>query len=85
MAEKDTAAKTVSKKEKAPKKKGSVGKFFRGYISEMRKVSWPTRKQVINNTIITLIFVALIGLFIWVLDVGLVWLRDFIFDLDFLK
>ncbi|CZT58015.1 preprotein translocase subunit SecE [Solibaculum mannosilyticum] len=54
------------------KKMGSgIAKFFRGYASEFKKIVWPTRKQVINHTLITIVMVIAIGIFIWLLDWGL--------------
>nr|WP_317413997.1 preprotein translocase subunit SecE [uncultured Solibaculum sp.] len=32
---------------------------------------WPTRKQVINHTLVTIVMVIAIGIFIWLLDWGL--------------
>ncbi len=55
----------------APKKK-SGNKFFRFFKevkSEMKKVVWPSRKQVIKNTLIVIAAVILIGIVIWVLDI----------------
>lgn len=47
------------------------GKFFRDQKSEMKKIVWPSKKQVINNTGIVLIAVALFavltGTFDWVI------------------
>ena len=46
-----------------------IGKFFTDQKGEMKKVVWPSRKQVINNTIIVLvavgIFALVTGLFDW--------------------
>ena len=28
---------------------GRIGKFFRDTVSEMKKVVWPSKKQIINN------------------------------------
>ncbi len=46
-------------------------KFFRDQKSEMKKIVWPSKKQVLNNTGIVLIAVALFavltGTFDWVL------------------
>ncbi len=51
------------------KKKGNkIVRFFREVKSEMKKVVWPTKKQIINNTLIVFACVAVIGVFIWVLD-----------------
>ena len=51
------------------KKSGSkIVRFFKEVKSEMKKVVWPTRKQVIKNTLIVIASVVLIGVVIWVLD-----------------
>jgi len=44
--------------------------YFKDVRGEMKKVVWPTRKQLQKNTIIVLIAIVLIGAFIWVLDLG---------------
>lgn len=61
MAEVSTAKKRVN-----PFK--AIAKYFREIKSEMKKVVWPSKKTVINNTIIVIAAVVIIGLFIWVLD-----------------
>lgn len=45
-----------------------VAKFFKEVKSEMKKVAWPSKKQVINNTLIVIAVVLVIGVFIWLLD-----------------
>ena len=84
MAEKKDAVATEKAAKKNPakqKEKGKVAKFFREYKSELKKVTWPSKKQVIDNTILTILFVAIVGIFIWLLDTGFVFLREWIFDL----
>jgi len=44
--------------------------YFKDVRGEMKKVVWPTYKQLQKNTIIVLISIVLIGTFIWVLDLG---------------
>ena len=46
-----------------------VGKWFRELKSECRKIVWPTREQTVNNTLVVLASVVIIGIFIWVLDI----------------
>ena len=58
-------AEAVNEK-KAKIKKPS--KFFKEVKSELKKVVWPSGKQVINNTLIVLALVILVGLFIYGLD-----------------
>ncbi|MEG1943311.1 MAG: preprotein translocase subunit SecE [Angelakisella sp.] len=45
-----------------------ISRSFRDMKGEMKKVVWPTKKQVINNTLIVLAFVAVSGVFVWGLD-----------------
>ncbi|MBN2619897.1 preprotein translocase subunit SecE [candidate division WOR-3 bacterium] len=35
---------------------------------EMRKVTWPTRKELVNSTIVVVIISAIVALIIFVLD-----------------
>ena len=45
--------------------------FIREYKSEIKKIRWPDFKTVIKNTVIVLIVCAVVGAFIWLLDLGL--------------
>ena len=47
---------------------GAIGKYFRELKSELKKVVWPTPKQVTKNTLIVLACVLIVGIFIWVFD-----------------
>ena len=47
---------------------GSVRRYFRELRSELKKVVWPTPKQVAKNTLIVLACVVVVGVFIWVFD-----------------
>ena len=47
-----------------------IGAYFRNLKSEMKKVTWPTFKQVRNNTGIVLGAVIAIGVLIALLDLG---------------
>lgn len=48
-----------------------IPKFFRDQKSEVKKIVWPSKKQVVNNTGIVLIAIVLfavaVGSFDWVL------------------
>ena len=52
----------------AEKKENAGLKFFRSVKSELKKVTWPSFKQVSKNTWTVLICVVRIGLFIFILD-----------------
>jgi preprotein translocase subunit SecE len=45
-----------------------VKKFFKELRSEIKKIVWPTRQQVVNNTGVVIASVMLVGGFIWILD-----------------
>ena len=76
---KDTGKKAAVKKDSSKKKANpikSMGKFVREYKSEIKKISWPNAKDTTRNAAITLAAIALVGVFIWVLDFGLSEIRD---------
>ena len=61
--------------EKTGKKPGKIkaffsgiAKYFRNTRSEMKKVVWPSRKQVINNTIVVCVVVLISALVVLLLD-----------------
>ena len=47
---------------------GKVCKFFRELKSELKKVVWPTPKQVAKNTLIVLAVVIVIGAIVFLFD-----------------
>ena len=56
-------------KAKKPGLFARIGKWFRELKCVCRKIVWPTREQTINNTLVVLASVIIIGIFIWVLDI----------------
>ena len=60
----------------APIKQGtnllnSTFQFLREVKVELKKVTWPSRKQTIGSTVVVLAIVMLISLFLGVVDIGL--------------
>ena len=47
---------------------GAIARYFRELRSELKKVVWPTPKQVLKNTLIVLACILVVGAFIWVFD-----------------
>lgn len=47
--------------------------FIRESIAEARKVVWPTRKETVQTTVTVFVLVLITGLFLWVVDVALLW------------
>lgn len=69
---KKSANKVDKKKSAKPiKKTNRMVKFFKDLKAEVKKIVWPTRKQVLNNTVVVLIAMAASGLFIFAVDFGL--------------
>lgn len=56
----------------------SIAKWFRELHSEAKKVVWPTRKQLINNTIIVIVCILFVGVFVWVLDAAFAFVRNWL-------
>jgi len=55
-------------KKSSRKKQNAVARFFRETIGELRKVTWPTRQEAINLTIVVLIVIVVMSAFLGVLD-----------------
>ena len=49
-------------------KKHSFAKWFREMKSELKKVVWPSRKQIVNNTLVALLVMVVAGVVIWGFD-----------------
>ena len=47
---------------------GGICRYFRELRSELKKVVWPTPKQVLKNALIVVACVIVIGAFIWLFD-----------------
>ena len=74
--DKEQAAEKSSKKDSS-KKQGKIAKWFKDLRQELKKVDWPDRKTVTNNSIV--VFAAMIGfaVFTFLLDEGFLWLFQF--------
>ena len=48
---------------------GKVCKYFRELKSELKKVVWPTPKQVVKNTLIVLACVAIVLVIVFLFDI----------------
>jgi preprotein translocase subunit SecE len=55
----------------------SYGAEFRRFVElarvELRKIVWPTREESGKMTAVVLVFVAVAGIFFWLLDLVLAW------------
>ena len=72
MAKKEADSKAAkSAKPEKEKKKGGIKKYLKDLKSEIKKVVWPSRKHVINNTSIVMTVMAIMGVFLFAIDTGL--------------
>lgn len=42
--------------------------FFKDFKAELKKVIWPTPKQLVNNTVAVIVIVILVAIIVFVLD-----------------
>ncbi len=54
-----------------PKGRTGLMLFLRQVVEELRKVVWPTRKDLLSYTGVVLVFVAVMMLFVSTLDYGI--------------
>ncbi len=50
------------------KNSAATQEFFRGIISEMKRVTWPSREEWVAATILTVLLVVGVGLFTYLVD-----------------
>ncbi len=48
-------------------------RFIQAARVELRRVVWPTREETIQTTIAVLVFALIMGVFFWLLDLGLLY------------
>jgi preprotein translocase subunit SecE len=66
-----------AKGKKATKKKDlllafkKLGRFFKDVVTELKKVTWPTKKELISYSTVVVIFVAIVGVVVYLMDLGL--------------
>lgn len=51
-------------------KKLNIAKFFRETRAEIRKVSWPNRKELIQHTQVVVTSIILVGAVLWLVDLA---------------
>ena len=53
---------------KKPNKPNKAVKFFKDLVSDVKKVVWPDKKQVVNNTAVVLTVCVLSGVFLFIVN-----------------
>lgn len=57
---------------------GRIGDFFKGIVTEMKKVNWPTRRETIYLTLIVIVSLGVAAAFIMAIDFGLSKILEYI-------
>lgn len=66
-----TNTNTITTKEK-------MTTYFKGVRSELKKVIWPSKKELINYTGVVILLSAIVAIIVYILDLGLNKLLSFI-------
>ncbi len=63
--------------------KRSFGSFFTFLVEswkELKKVKWPTRKELVSYTLVVVLLVIFVTIYFWLLDLGISELLRLIFN-----
>ena len=72
LAKKDTkkSGKNDGKNAKKNGRRGPI-RYMKDVFNELKKVTWPTRKELVKAVLAVLVFVAAFTLVIWLMDLAL--------------
>jgi preprotein translocase subunit SecE len=68
-ATKPVAGRPVTKAARA-RNSAAAQEFFRGMVSEMKRVTWPSREEWVAATILTVVLVVGVGVFTYLVDLA---------------
>ena len=75
MSDKNKVAKTADKKAVAKKsekkRKFNIVKTFRDMWAELKKVTWPSKKELIRQSVVVVVFVLILTIVVGLMDAGL--------------
>ena len=69
MAKKEKEVKPVNNK-KSKKEEKNKKHFFKDFKAELKRVVWPTPKQLLNSTVAVIVIVLVVGIIVFALDFG---------------
>ena len=69
--------KKAAKSKESSKSNGGISKWFKDLKLELKKVVWPDKKTVINNSIVVFAAMLAFAAYTFVLDKGFLWLFQF--------
>ena len=47
-----------------------IGRSFKNMVHELKKVSWPTKKELLNYSVVVFVFMIVMGVIIGLFDLG---------------
>jgi preprotein translocase subunit SecE len=50
---------------------GRVKEFVQEVLAEFRKVTWPTRQELVNSTVVVIVVTVVLAFFLGAVDIGL--------------
>ena len=53
-----------------------AGEFLRDVKTELKKVTWPTMKEVVGTTIVVLVLVVFFSIYLYIWDVIFAWIIE---------
>ena len=69
--------KKAAKNKESSKTSGGISKWFKDLKLELKKVVWPDRKTVVNNSIVVFAAMLAFAAYTFLLDKGFLWLFQF--------
>ncbi len=79
MAKKETVNKEKIKKVKEKKSQSKLLIFFNDTKEELGKVVWPSRQQLISESVAVMLMVTLVGTTIYLVDKLFIWVSGRVF------
>ena len=58
----------------------STREFFRDTASEMKKVTWPSRSEVVGTTVVVIVSTIIFAVYLWLCDLGFYKAINFLFS-----
>ena len=47
----------------------NIKQYFQQVSQELKKVSWPTKNELLNSTLVVLVSVTLLAVYVWIADI----------------
>ncbi len=71
-AEKDKTSKKSSNKPNIFVRMGkAIKRFFKNSKGDLKKITWPDAKEVLKGTVVTIVCIAIVGVIVFLVDLGL--------------